>query len=570
MSQQNAAQLYLIALDDQPVERTQHVMEQRLQAVVAQAPMLLFSMNVSGYITLAEGRGLGAGVLTPEMLRGHSLFEVYAERPDLLHHVQQALKGEASSALYQCDSCAVELRLIPVLREGVVAEVVGMMIEVTDRLWTEAALRHQAHHDALTGLPNRALLLQALEQALQVGRQRGGPVALLLFDLNRFREVNDTLGHHVGDLLLQQVGTRLQELLAWPSTVARLSGDEFAIVLPATDLAAAQVMMERVLGTLRAPIVLGGHTLHTDGAIGIAVSPDHGTDAATLLRHADVAMYMAKRRGAEHAIYDETQDRHTIARLTLERDLRVALAAGNFVLHYQPKVDGVTNRICGVEALVRWPHPQHGLVPPDQFIPLAEETGLIAPLTEWVLEEALRQCAAWQREGLYLNVAVNLSARNLGDPALPAMIAQLIRAHAVEPTCLTLEITESTLMADPARALRVLTELDELQVRLAVDDFGTGYSSLAYLKELPVDEVKIDKFFIKGLDKDAQDASLVCSIIGMARVLGLDVVAEGVETESTLLLLQALDGVVAQGYCLSRPLPPGDLAMWARTSAWGV
>jgi EAL domain-containing protein (putative c-di-GMP-specific phosphodiesterase class I) len=360
----------------------------------------------------------------------------------------------------------------------------------------------------------------------------------------------------------------LRELLRPNDTVARLGGDEFAVLLPAINAAGAGAVARRVAALMSVPFPVDGHSLDMDASIGIALHPDHAQDDATLLQRADVAMYLAKRKGTGYALYDAEQDGHSPARLALMNDLRQALAQRQFVLYYQPIIDLQEDQVIGVEALLRWQHPSHGLVSPDLFIPLAEGSGAIIPLTLWALEEALRQCSAWQRQGLALGIAVNLSTRALHDPRLPAAVGSLLRRYAIKPASLTLEITESCLMTDTARAMPILNRLDELGVRIAIDDFGTGYSSLAYLRHLPVDKLKIDKSFVLGLGVDATDAALVRSIVAMAHELSLSVVAEGVETATAWDLLRTLGDLEAQGHFISRPLPPEDLVRWLADSIW--
>ncbi len=456
-----------------------------------------------------------------------------------------------------------------------------------ERARAEATLRHQALHDALTDLPNRTLLQDRLTLALALdatrrgeadgadeagGALRAAPVALLLLDLDRFKEVNDTLGHQYGDELLRQVGARLRQTLRASDTVARLGGDEFAALLPGADEASAVSATRAVLAALAAPIMVEGQTLDVGASVGIALSPAHGHDATTLLRRADVAMYAAKRTRAGHAIYDEVADRHSADRLALAGALRQALATDGLLLYYQPQVSLATGAVCGVEALLRWPHPAHGFIPPDYFIPLAEHTGLIDPLTEWVLRAALRHARGWSHGGPGLGVAVNLSAHLLHDQELPATIAGLLREHGVAPGTLTLEVTESAVMADPERAVDVLARLRRLGVRLSIDDFGTGYSSLGYLKRLPVDEIKLDKSFVLGLGTNAApaDVAIVRSVVQMAQALRREVVAEGVENPEAWDLLRDLGCDVAQGYYMSRPLPAADLERWLRDSSWGL
>jgi diguanylate cyclase (GGDEF)-like protein len=432
-------------------------------------------------------------------------------------------------------------------------------------------LEIQATHDALTGLPNRSFLHRRLEQEMHMARKDNIPAALLLLDLDRFKEVNDTFGHDVGDLLLQQIGLRLQGSLRPTDLIARLGGDEFAIVLPATDAAGAIHATRTLLGTLDAPFLVGEHAFAIGGSIGIALTPEHGFDITTLLRCADVAMYVAKRSQSGHAVYTPEVDQHSPRKLALMNELRQAIADDGLLLHYQPKVSLPLGRMLGVEALVRWPHPVHGSIPPDEFIPLAEYAGLIGPLTRWVLERAVRQCLDWEQAGLCVNVAVNLSTRTLYDPQLLSTMTDLFQAYGVAPSRLTLEITESALMDEPERAHMVLAGLRALGMSIAIDDFGTGYSSLAYLKRLPIDEVKIDKAFVFGLgvDADPADVAIVRAVVAMARPLGCEVVAEGVESMETWTFLREVGCDLAQGYYLSRPLPAAALEHWARTSPWG-
>jgi diguanylate cyclase (GGDEF)-like protein/PAS domain S-box-containing protein len=427
----------------------------------------------------------------------------------------------------------------------------------------EAALAHQAAHDGLTGLPNRTLLRTRLQQVLPGSDKNDrAPVALLLLDLDRFKEVNDTLGHQVGDVLLQQIGCRLQGAVRAADLVARLGGDEFAVLLPATDAAGAALVAECLVRVLQAPFVLEGQPIDVDASIGIAVAPEHGQDADTVLRCADVAMYQAKRAGTGVALYSAADDEHRPDRLALLGELRNAIDNDELLLHYQPKLDLRDGKLIGVEALVRWQHPQRGFMPPMEFIPLAEQTGLIHPLSRWVLEAALKQHQAWRRVGIDVPVAVNLSRRTLHDPQLPAMVADALARWDVAAGALVLEITESSLMADPVRAGENLSQLRGLGVRISIDDFGTGYSSLASLKNLSVDELKIDQSFVQAMASDASSRAIVRAIIDLADALKLRVVAEGVEDRATWDVLAGLGCEIAQGYFLSRPLAADTLEAW--------
>jgi diguanylate cyclase len=555
------------AAQEQALAESKH----HVRMVVANAPVILFALDAAGVITLAQGRGLTALGHTPDAVMGRSFFDLYDDVPELMQQGQCALAGEEHTALSTVRDVVLETRWTPVHDErGHVTGVIAVSTDITERRRAEVALQHQALHDVLTDLPNRTLLGEQLTHNLGTAHETGGTLALVFMDLNRFKDVNDTLGHHVGDALLLQVGARVQGILRTSDLVARLGGDEFAVLLPGAAAPVAVALAQRILAVLTAPIVVEGRSLEIGASLGIAVYPEHGTDAGALMRHADVAMYVAKRAGSGYALYDPAHDQHNPTRLTMESDLRQAIAAGDLQLYYQPKVDLTTNQLCGVEALARWPHPAHGLIPPDQFIPLAEQTGLIAPLTQWVLEAALRQLHTWAQDGLRLGVAVNLSTHILHDPTLPDTVAWLLQRYAVAPERLTLEVTESTLMADPTQAKTVLLRLAALGVSLSIDDFGTGYSSLGYLIELPVSEVKIDKSFVLRLDGNEKNAAIVRSVSDLGRHLGLQVVAEGVETAAAWHGVRTLGCAVAQGYYLSRPLPATELARWIQGSRWAV
>jgi diguanylate cyclase (GGDEF)-like protein len=426
---------------------------------------------------------------------------------------------------------------------------------------------HQALHDALTNLPNRTLFHDRVGQALAIARREHIPVAVMIMDLDRFKEVNDTLGHASGDDLLMQAGLRLRAALRESDTVARLGGDEFGVLLPrVVDSAAATSVARKLRKALEEPFTIHGLALQIEASVGIALYPDHGDDVHSLLQRADVAMYVAKEQPGGCEIYAKDRDDYSPDRLTMLTELRRAIDQGELVLHYQPKAELRSGEVKGVEALVRWSHPVRGLIPPDDFIPLAQKTGVIVPLTFFVLNEAIRQCRTWQLEGVDLSVGVNLSARNLLDVHLPDTVGELLGRWEVPPSLLELEITESTILADPIRAMHVLSRLSGMGVRLAIDDFGTGYSSLAYLKRLPVDELKIDKSFVQGMEENENDAVIVRSTIDLGRNLGLRVVAEGVETAEAWSRLVALGCDVAQGYYLSRPVPAAELAAWLRAS----
>jgi diguanylate cyclase (GGDEF)-like protein len=427
-----------------------------------------------------------------------------------------------------------------------------------DALLTE----YQALHDGLTDLPNRMLFRDRLQQAIAAGRRGGRSVAVLLMDLDHFKEINDTLGHRHGDLLLEQIGPRLQAELRESDTVARMGGDEFAVLLPNSSAAAAGRVAQKLLEALQPAFVVNGLTLEVTASIGISCSPAHGDDVDTLLQQADVAMFLAKETHSGYELYSPERDHYSPDRLALAGEMRRAVESQEILFYYQPSVEFETGQVSGAEALARWAHPERGLIGPTEFIPIAEQTGLIRPLTSKLLRAALREARSWHNEGLQLSVSVNISARSLLREGFPAEVDLALRECRAKPEWLELEITESTIMAEPERARGVLATLKSMGVRIAIDDFGTGYSSLEHLKQLPVDEVKIDKSFVIDMQKNASDAAIVRSTIDLAHNLGLRVVAEGVETGSVWDELARLGCDAAQGFHLSRAVPPDELLQW--------
>jgi diguanylate cyclase (GGDEF)-like protein len=427
-------------------------------------------------------------------------------------------------------------------------------------------MRHEAMHDALTGLPNRAALQRQLSAALEEvtdGRSRGA--AVMILDLDRFKDVNETLGHQQGDLLLVEVGTRLRTAVGPGGFVARLGGDEFAILLTGTDDEDRAVRVgRRLLRSLEQPVSLDGLEIEIGGSLGLALAPVHATDPAALLKRADMAMYDAKASTGGLRVYEPDPDADNPRRLMLVSELRTALHQDRIEVHVQPQARLATGEVVSVEALVRWNHPELGSVTPDEFIPVAERSGLIGLVTTRVLDQSLAAVADWRRQGIDLSVAVNLSTRSLHDADLLDEVSRLLRRHGVPASRLTLEVTESSVMADPARAIALLHQLRALGVRLSVDDFGTGYSSLSYLKSLPVDEVKIDRSFVTDLSAQGEDVAIVRAIVDLGRHLGLEVVAEGAEDQSTWDLLASMGCDLVQGWHLSRAMPVADLVPWLR------
>lgn len=439
---------------------------------------------------------------------------------------------------------------------------VGMVEDITERKQAEEQLEYHARHDSLTGLPNRHHLLTRLEEALETARREGGSCALLLMDLDRFKEINDTFGHPYGDALLCDVAARLGKARRRTDAVGRLGGDEFAVVLPAAAMADARQVVEGILRQFEQPFSVMGQTLHVGTSIGIACFPEHGLAATELMRQADIAMYEAKSSGTRASAYSAEQDRQAQRRLILAGALRDAIEEDQLFLHYQPKAECVSGRITGVEALVRWHHPVHGLIQPDEFIPLAEHSGLILPLTHWVIDEALREAGRLRAGGRDIRVWINVSARTLHDHSLPDAIHQRLRSHRAKPDWLGLEVTESAVMDDPDRALEILQSLADAGIHIAIDDFGTGYSSLSYLQRLPVRELKIDRAFVMRMGEDRGNRSIVQATINLAHDLGIEVVAEGVEHAAAWRQLSALRCDHIQGYFLSRPIPSAELSDW--------
>jgi diguanylate cyclase (GGDEF)-like protein/PAS domain S-box-containing protein len=429
---------------------------------------------------------------------------------------------------------------------------IATLRDISERKAHTDALEYQALHDALTGLPNRSLFGDRLRQALLAARRNQKMFGVLLLDLDRFKDINDALGHDRGDSLLQEVTARLRGVLRATDTIARLGGDEFAVLT--TDAKHPDDVVStarKILASLEGPFAIADQMVETGASIGIAMYPLHGDDPSTLLRRADVAMYVAKRSGGGYAVYAPEQEAQTLRRSGLAGELRRSIPQGELVLHYQPQVTLATGAIHSVEALVRWNHPREGLMPPDRFIPMAEETGIIHPLTAWVLDSALAQLTRWLEEGLDVSVSLNVSPRNIEDHSLEEMVARALGTFKVEPQRLTLEITEGVAMA--AAAAKALHRLNEMGVRLALDDFGTGYSSLLYLMRLPVNEIKIDRSFVSALASDPDSGAIVRSAVGLGHNLGLRVVAEGLQDRAAEAVLVEAGCDAAQGFLVGRP-----------------
>ena len=448
---------------------------------------------------------------------------------------------------------------------GTVVRYVSVFNDMTEIHRKDEHIRHQAFHDALTGLPNRLLLQDRLGHAIEVARREQTQVAVMFIDLDRFKVVNDSLGHDIGDMLLMRITQRLTECLRKSDTIARLGGDEFVVVVSDFDgIGEVTEVAEKIIVNVALPLTLKGHEVQVGASIGIALFPQDGDDVTVLMKDADTAMYRSKAAGRNtFRFFDAEMDGAAVERLKLEAALRHALDNSEFELYYQPKIELASGKISGAEALIRWNSPERGLVSPDIFIPLAEETGLIVNIGDWVIERACQQLADWEARGAQpVTVAVNVSARQFLDPAFASKVSALLARYHLEPTLLEVELTESTVMADPERAVSQFLHLREVGISVSVDDFGTGYSSLAYLKRLPLDTIKIDRSFIRSVDSESDNAAIVKAIIGLGGALGMSTIAEGVETLAEEQHLQEAGCHNAQGFKYAKPLPAAEFEAW--------
>jgi diguanylate cyclase (GGDEF)-like protein/PAS domain S-box-containing protein len=535
----------------------------------------VLTMDQTGYVTSwNRGAELLFGYSALEAIGRHILFlyededagfhDGFAERGGRMMEVRRRKK---SGELFWAS-----LSLSP-LRDGEERPIgmIAYLTDITERKAAEERLHHLAYYDELTGLPNRTLLTKLVDQALMVAQRNEAAACVLFIDLNRFKLVNDTLGRPVGDELLRQVAQRFRAALREEDIVARMSGDEFAVGLfDIRQHFEASTVAQKLQAAMLPPFLIEGHDLRVGASIGISVHPQDGADAETLLRLADIAMARAKLGHDSDddsvAFYSLDMNHGMHERMRIESGLRQALGNRELLLHYQPKFEIGSGRVIGAEALVRWMHPERGLVPPVDFIPLAEATGLVVQVGEWVLEAACAQAAAWQRAGLPpFRLAVNVSAREF-TPALPGRVTDTLARHALEPCWLELEITESTLMHGIERAIAIMDQIAALGVTLSLDDFGTGYSSLSYLKRFPINTLKIDRSFTMGLPDDANDCAIASTIISIGRLLKHKVIAEGVETEQQLAFLRSAGCDEVQGYLYSRPLPAGEFERALRDS----
>ncbi|MFZ5876467.1 MAG: putative bifunctional diguanylate cyclase/phosphodiesterase [Nitrospirota bacterium] len=568
-------------LDVTERQQTEHALqasERRYRGLVENMHEYLADIAPDGTIRAVNRALCGATGFSESELVGMSVFallhpdDVYAAR----QHYEGLLRGRTPIRQWEHRFRKKDGGFVHVAtngdpvceQDGTVVSIAQVSFDLTARKDAEATIRRLAYYDTLTGLPNRTMLLEHLTQAIERSGSAQQPLTLAVMNIDQFKDINNTLGHDHGDLVLQQLAARVIGLLRDSDLVARLGDDQFAVLLADTDLEGALRVGEKIQASLATPFAVGTLSLTVEVSVGLALFPEHATTADALVQRAHVAMYTAKRSRSGRAVYSSDRDHFRPRRLALMSELRYAIEHDELSLFFQPRVTIRTGRVTGVEALVRWRHPQRGIIAPDEFIPLAEHSGLIKPLTQWVLAAARDQALRWRDEGYRLTVAVNLSARTLHDPALPLFI-QMLLTDDPRPW-LELEITESTIMADPAGALDVLTQLHDLRIPIAIDDFGTGYSSLAYLQKLPVTTIKIDKSFVKDMATNDGDVVIVRSTIDLAHNLGLVVVAEGVETADTWMRLGELGCDLAQGYHLCRPLPALELTAWLAASKWAV
>ena len=484
---------------------------------------------------------------------------------------RQYCEREAAEAALRESQATLERR-VEERTQALALSNAGLEAEIVERRRADQRVQHLTHHDALTGLPNRTLLADRVGQAIARGHRSGSKTALIFLDLDRFKIVNDSLGHTTGDLLLQAVAARLSACLRNEDTAARLGGDEFIVSLPdVEDAAEAAAVASRILAELSRPVTVAGHVLHAECSIGIALFPDDGDSADTLIRNADTAMYHAKESGrANYQFFNPQMTERVSRRLSTETSLRRGIERGEFRLHFQPLIATATGRVVGAEALLRWPQADGRIVSPAEFIPVAEDSGLIVPLGEWVLRAACTQARAWQARQPGLRIAVNLSARQFQQSNLVDMVAAVLAETGLAPELLELELTEGMLMHNVEEAVRTMLRLHAMGLRLAIDDFGTGYSSLSYLKRFPIHTLKIDRSFVRDIHTDPGDAAIVTAIVAMARSLNLEVTAEGVETAQQASFLRSLRCNLVQGFHFGRPVPAEDFPIAAPAALWAV
>ena len=540
--------------------------KQRLRTIITNAPVVLFALDENAVFTLSEGKGLARMGLKPGGLVGHCAFELFEHIPNFYEDFQKALRGESVSPILEINNIIFECWYSVVLNDkGEVNGLIGVATDITERKHAEKRLVQLANYDSLTGLPNRTLFRDRLMHAVAQAHRKETLVALLFLDLDRFKLINDSLGHHAGDELLKIVSERLLANARETDTVARLGGDEFTVILEGlTSTDDATKVARKILEVMGKPFHLDGHEVFVTTSVGIALFPVDGEDIDELLKNADTAMYRAKEQGRNnYQFYTADMNAKAVEHLIMESSLRHALDRDEFVLHYQPQVDLHSREITGVEALIRWNHPELGLLYPNQFMSLAEETGLIISIGEWVLKSACMQAAQWQKNNLpSMRLAVNLSALQFRMTNLVETVSAALDDSGLDAKYLELEITESFLMDDVNSAISKLCDLACLGVHIAIDDFGTGYSSLSYLKQLPLNTLKIDQSFVRDISSDPDDEAIVEAIIALGQTMHLRVMAEGVESEEQLNFLKSRGCDQAQGFLISHPVTASEIPQW--------
>ena len=540
--------------------------EQRLHWIVTNAPVVLFAVDANGVFIFSEGQGLKPVGIEPGGLVGLSVFELFEHTPQFQDDFSRLLSGEDLHPTLEINGIVFECAYSRLLdQHGDVVGLIGVAADITERKRAEARLMQLANFDALTGLPNRALFHDRLAHALAKAHRSKKLVALLFLDLDRFKIINDSLGHYAGDELLKSVAERLQKNAREDDTVARLGGDEFTVILEGiTYNEDATIVARKILEVMGQPFYLDGHEVFVTTSMGIAIYPLDGDNSDDLLKNADTAMYRAKEQGRNgYRFYTADMNAKAVEQLIMESSMRHALERNEFEVYYQPQIDVHSRELTGFEALLRWRHPDLGLLYPSQFLRLAEDNGLIVVIGEWVLHHACAQAAEWQRTGLPpVRVAVNLSGRQFRQENLVESVARALRESGLSPHLLELEITENFLLDNIQSAVITLNRLHDLNVQLAMDDFGTGYSSLSYLKRFPLNSLKIDQSFVRDISTDPDDAAIAEAIIALAKTLRLRVMAEGVETEEQLYFLRSRGCDQAQGFLINEALPAHQVLPW--------